>query len=78
MHHIYLIFKCEVEAYPQAVHFWYHQGVPLTDNAKYEVKQEPIGHSGYRTRMFLTITAIDEKDYGDYICTGTTCHYCFR
>ncbi|GAV04353.1 hypothetical protein RvY_14642 [Ramazzottius varieornatus] len=62
--------KCEVEAFPQAIFFWYHEGNPLTNNAKYEVKTEAIGHSGYRTRMFLTIKAVDEKDYGEYTCTA--------
>ncbi|OQV16493.1 putative Lachesin [Hypsibius exemplaris] len=67
--------KCETEAYPQAVHFWFREGVVLTNTEKYDIRSEPAPEpQSYRMKMQLTIKNIEAKDFGDYTCSASNSH----
>ena len=59
-----------MEEFPQATHFWYRDGLVLVNNAKYELRQDPVAKSIYRVKMSLTVKSVDSKDFGEYICSG--------
>ncbi|XP_050065335.1 lachesin-like [Aphis gossypii] len=59
--------QCYVETSPKAMHSWAKvDGGDLMPNAKYKMSETPINE--YSLQMDLTITSLEPKDFGGYLC----------
>ncbi|XP_025424137.1 lachesin-like [Sipha flava] len=59
--------QCYVETSPKAMHSWAKiNGGDLIPSVKYEMSETPINE--YSLQMDLTITSLEPKDFGGYLC----------
>ncbi|VVC43626.1 Immunoglobulin subtype,Immunoglobulin-like domain,Immunoglobulin-like fold,Immunoglobulin V-set [Cinara cedri] len=62
-----VLIQCYVETSPKAMHIWAKMdGADLMPNSKYKMSESPINE--YSLQMNLTITNLELKDFGGYLC----------
>ncbi|CAK9798992.1 Lac [Anthophora plagiata] len=64
-----VVLQCHVEASPQALNTWYRNtGVKLVPGNKYAMSEHPL--NDYSWQMNLTVTYLEKKDFGEYVCSS--------
>jgi hypothetical protein len=62
--------ECFTEAHPTSLNYWTREdGHMIHDSRKYRA-ENTVGSPSYKTHMKLTISNIQERDYGTYKCVA--------
>lgn len=62
--------ECFTEAHPTSLNYWtLEDGHMIHDSRKYRA-ENTVGSPPYKTHMKLTISNIQERDYGTYKCVA--------
>ncbi|PSN53844.1 hypothetical protein C0J52_09965 [Blattella germanica] len=62
--------ECFTEAHPTSLNYWTREdGHMIHESRKYRA-ENTVGSPPYKTHMKLTITNIQERDYGTYKCVA--------
>ncbi|KAK6624720.1 hypothetical protein RUM44_011579 [Polyplax serrata] len=62
--------ECYTEAHPSSLNYWTREDGHMIHESKKYKAENTVGTPSYKTHMKLTITNVQDKDYGTYKCVA--------
>jgi len=62
--------ECFTEAHPSSLNYWTREDGHMIHESKKYRAETSVGSPGYKSHMKLTISNVQEKDFGTYKCVA--------